>query len=164
MAAILIFKCTEGAGGGDYSSRGRGEEDASETTNQTTHQTKISWLRTHHILLTTFCNFPSIQNNPRLQDFPVTTWRDARSQGLSFFRPLVAMGTEFPVPWALFRSHIFDVPHTSQTVTKGQVPFQFFFNLPFLHLIFITITLRLKYCTSSRFKEGENYESGFNTS
>ena len=42
MAAILIFKCTEGAGVGDYSFRGRGEEDASETTDQTTHQTKIS--------------------------------------------------------------------------------------------------------------------------
>ena len=26
MAAILIFKCTEGAGVGDYSSRGRGSE------------------------------------------------------------------------------------------------------------------------------------------
>ena len=41
MAAILIFKCTVGAGVGDYSSRERGEEDASETTNQTTHHTKI---------------------------------------------------------------------------------------------------------------------------
>ena len=83
-------------------------------------------------------------------------------RSLSSFRPLVAMGTKFPRPWALFRSHVFDVSHTSQTVTRGQVQFQFFFNLPFLCLMFITITLILKYCSSSRFKEGENYESSFN--
>ena len=80
---------------------------------------------------------------------------DPRSQGLSSFRPLVAMGTKFPVPWTLFRSHVSDVTHTSQTVTRGQVQFQFFFNLPFMYLMFTTITLIIKYCSSSRFKEGE---------
>ena len=81
--------------------------------------------------------------------------RDTRSQGLSSFRPLVAMGTKIPVPWALFRSHVYYVSHNSQTVTRGQVQFQFFFYLPFLYLMFITIALILKYCSSLRFKEGE---------